>query len=138
MVRLPIIVCCVHFFVISWSSIVANQRIVDVEASVAETMVLRTADPEFDSVDDTLLFLLRAMQALHYKQISVAAELRGGLDCTENRYREAGKLLNVHNGHNGWIGDEALHQFLHHIVSQLSVHSNAGQDQSISEKADAY
>ena len=69
---------------------------------------------EFQDVDDTVLFIVRALQALHYKQEAIKSELIG------KRYGNVGCLLTVHNGHNGWLGKDSLQLYFNHIVRMIS------------------
>jgi hypothetical protein len=86
---------------------------------------------DFDDIDDTILFVIRALQALHHKQRFVASDLRkvklsqstpianGYVGSNKSSFGDIGCLLTVHNGHNGWLGKAALHQFLNHIVDKI-------------------
>mmetsp|Transcript_17124 Transcript_17124/g.28612 ORF Transcript_17124/g.28612 Transcript_17124/m.28612 type:complete len:1081 (+) Transcript_17124:109-3351(+) len=86
---------------------------------------------DFDDTDDTVLFVIRALQALRQKQLIVSAELKreiatdsdseSGVDVHDrtSRFRNIGRLLTVHNGHNGWLGAPALQLFMSYVVDEV-------------------
>ena len=95
---------------------------------------------DFEDIDDTVLFVIRSLQAMHYKQMHVAADLQkhkyfcktycevqsmATILSDETRrdkksqYGDIGTLLTVHNGHNGWLGKTALQQFLTHVADKI-------------------
>lgn len=50
---------------------------------------------------------------MHFKQKAIASRVES------KQVADIGCLLTVHNGHNGWLGKAALHQYLHHVVDGI-------------------